>query len=68
MSERRFWMSSLWRLTLARVLKGLLYGIAPTDPVTYVAIAVMLALVALGASALPARRATKADPVSALRA
>src|SRR6185503_4350726 len=55
-------------LALARVLKGLLYGIAPTDPVTYVAIAVTLALVALAASALPARRATKADPVSALRA
>ena len=55
-------------LALARVLEGLLYGIAPTDPVTYVAIAVTLALVALAASALPARRATKADPVSALRA
>jgi predicted permease len=55
-------------LALARVLEGLLYGIAPTDPVTYVAIAVTLALVALAASALPARRATKADPVAALRA
>lgn len=55
-------------LAVGRVLKGLLYGIAPTDPVTYVVIAVTLALVALGASALPARRATKADPASALRA
>ena len=61
-------LGTLASLALARVLKGLLYGITPTDPVTYVAIAVLLALVALAASALPARRATKADPVSALRA
>ena len=55
-------------LALARVLEGLLYGIEPTDPVTYVVIAAMLAVVALLASAVPARRATKADPASALRA
>lgn len=61
-------LGTMASLALARVLEGLLYGIAPTDPVTYVAIAVTLALVALAASALPARRATKADPVSALRA
>ncbi len=54
-------------LALARVLEGLLYGIEPTDPATYVVIATTLALVALLASALPARRATKADPASALR-
>ena len=54
-------------LGLARVLEGLLYGIEPTDPITYVVIAVTLALVALFASAVPARRATKADPASALR-
>jgi len=54
-------------LALARVLDGLLYGIEPTDPITYVVIAAMLALVALFASAVPARRATKADPASALR-
>jgi predicted permease len=55
-------------LALARVLEGLLYGIEPTDPATYVVIAATLAVVALLASALPARRATKADPASALRA
>ena len=55
-------------LALARVLEGLLYGIEPTDPVTYVVIAATLALVALLASAVPVRRATKADPASALRA
>jgi putative ABC transport system permease protein len=61
-------LGTMASLALARVLEGLLYGIAPTDPVTYVTIAVTLALVALAASALPARRATKADPVDALRA
>jgi putative ABC transport system permease protein len=55
-------------LALARVLEGLLYGIEPTDPATYVVIAATLAVVALLASALPARRATKADPATALRA
>ena len=60
-------LGTLASLALARVLKGLLYGIAPTDPLTYVTIAVTLALVALAATALPALRATKADPVSALR-
>ncbi len=54
-------------LALARVLEGLLYGIEPTDPMTYAVIGATLAIVALAASALPARRATKADPVSALR-
>lgn len=54
-------------LALARVLDGLIYGISPTDPATYAVIAATLAVVALLASAVPARRATKADPVSALR-
>jgi putative ABC transport system permease protein len=55
-------------LGLARLLTGLLYGTKPTDPVTYAVIAATLALTALLASALPARRATKADPVDAMRA
>jgi predicted permease len=60
-------LGTIASLALARVLEGLLYGIAPTDPVTYVTIALTLTLVALLASALPARRATRADPLSALR-
>jgi ABC-type antimicrobial peptide transport system permease subunit len=61
-------VGTLASLVLARALEGLLYGISPTDPVTYAVIAATLAIVALFASALPARRATKADPASALRA
>lgn len=60
-------LGTLVSLALGRVLKGLLYGIEPTDPMTYAVIGATLAIVALAASALPARRATKADPVSALR-
>ena len=60
-------LGTLASLALARVLDGLLYGTRPTDPLTYAVIAATLGLVALLASALPARRATKADPVSALR-
>jgi predicted permease len=52
---------------LSRVAASLLYGIAPTDPVTYVSVAALMALVALVASFVPARRATRADPVDAMR-
>ncbi len=53
---------------LARLLRGLLFGIAETDPSTYAAAALLVAAVALLASWLPARRAARLDPYSALRA
>jgi putative ABC transport system permease protein len=53
---------------LAQVLRGSLYGISATDPVTFIAIPVLLSAVALVASWIPARRATRVDPVVALRA
>jgi putative ABC transport system permease protein len=54
-------------LALSRVLRGLLFGITPADPGTYLAVCLVLALVALGAMALPARRAAAVDPMRALK-
>jgi ABC-type antimicrobial peptide transport system permease subunit len=53
-------------LALARAVQTLLFGITPTDPLTYAAIAALLLVVALVASYLPARRALRVDPVQAL--
>ena len=54
-------------LAATRVLRGLLYGIGPTDPMTFALSVLLLAAVTLGACWLPARRATKIDPMESLR-
>ncbi len=54
-------------LLLSRLLRSQLYGTTPTDPLTFVIVAVVLGLVALLAGAIPAHRATRIDPMTALR-
>jgi predicted permease len=52
---------------IARLMAKFLYGVSPTDPVTYAAVALLWLLVASAASYVPARRAAHVDPVSALQ-
>jgi ABC-type antimicrobial peptide transport system permease subunit len=55
-------------LGLSRVMSALLFGVGPMDPITYAAVSAGLAAVALLATWLPARRASRIDPIAALRA
>jgi ABC-type antimicrobial peptide transport system permease subunit len=54
-------------LGTAQLLKSLLFNVAPRDPLPYAAVALLLALMALAATLIPARRAASADPMQALR-
>jgi len=48
-------------------MKSLLFGVGPTDPLTFALVPLLLAVVSLAACYIPARRATKVDPLIALR-
>jgi len=54
-------------LVLARVTQSLLFGVSPTDPATYLAVGAVIVGVALLACLIPARRATRVDPLVAIR-
>jgi ABC-type antimicrobial peptide transport system permease subunit len=55
-------------IALTRLLEGLLYGVAPWDPLTLGAVALLLTGVSVVASYLPARRVARVDPIIAMRA
>ena len=57
----------LFALGVSRLVAGFLVGVQPSDPTTYAGVTIILLLVALSASYFPARRATRVDPMAALR-
>ncbi|MGH9141689.1 MAG: FtsX-like permease family protein, partial [Vicinamibacterales bacterium] len=60
-------VGSLGAVAGARLIRGLLFDVSATDPLTFAGVAIGLLGVALLASYIPARRATRVDPVMALR-
>jgi putative ABC transport system permease protein len=52
---------------LTRLMKTLLFGVSATDPITFIAVSILLILVAVAACSIPARRAMRVDPMVALR-
>jgi putative ABC transport system permease protein len=61
-------LGSIGAYVLSRVLRSLLYGVGERDPLTFIGVAVLLGVVAVVASWIPARRAAQVDPLLAMRA
>jgi ABC-type antimicrobial peptide transport system permease subunit len=51
----------------ARIIRGLLFGVAPNDPATFISVAVMMAAIGVVACWIPARRASRIDPAITMR-
>jgi putative ABC transport system permease protein len=60
-------ISTVGGLLLTKVIRSLLFGVGAKDPITFTLVAILLAVVGMLACYLPARRATKVDPLVALR-
>jgi ABC-type antimicrobial peptide transport system permease subunit len=60
-------IGSVAALLVTRMLQQMLFGVTTRDPLTFVVVAVLIAVVSLAASFLPARRAARVDPLEALR-
>ena len=60
-------LGTVGALAMGHVLASLIYGVKPTDPLTFLVVAVLLAAIALFATIIPAYRAAKVDPLVALR-
>jgi ABC-type antimicrobial peptide transport system permease subunit len=54
-------------LALTRFVRSILYGIQPTDPISFVVAAILITIVGAAAAWIPARRASRVDPIQALR-
>jgi putative ABC transport system permease protein len=54
-------------LALTRLMESLIFGVSPTDPITFSAVSALLVAIALAASYVPARRAIRVDPMRSLR-
>jgi len=63
--RHRYWSGGAY--SLSQYLKSVLFEVKPGDPAVYAGIAILLAMVAVFASLIPARRATRVDPMIALR-